>query len=76
MDRAVFNDASGSIDADYDASGMYNNVRIKMCFIVPEAGDVIQCLNDTDGSGNPKMVYRLNDDNSIRHYPNPPVASS
>ena len=72
-----FNDASGTIDATFDVATFgYNNVNINMCFVFPEAGDAVQCVNDTDGSGTPNMVYRLNEDNSIRHYPNPPVASS
>ena len=72
-----FNDASGTIDATFDDTTFgYNNVKINMCFVFSEAGDAIKCINDSDGSRNPKMVYRLSGDNSIRHYPNLRVASS
>ena len=41
-----------------------------------EVGDPVQCNANDVGSGANAAVYRVEADNVLRHYPNPPIASS
>jgi hypothetical protein len=47
----------------------------KMSYNV-EVGDPVQCNANDVGSGANAAVYRVEADNVLRHYPNPPIASS
>jgi len=41
-----------------------------------EVGDPVQCNANDVGSGANAAVYRVEADNVLRHYPNPPIATS
>ena len=47
----------------------------KMSYKV-EVGDPVQCNANDVGSGANAAVYRVEADNVLRHYPNPPIATS
>ncbi len=47
----------------------------KMSYNV-EVGDPVQCNANDVGSGANAAVYRVEADNVLRHYPDPPIASS
>jgi hypothetical protein len=71
-----FGDASGVVLATYDpVTRGYSDMDIQMCYVHPEVNDPIRCINNSDNSGNPLKIYRLTDDNRIRHYPLPPFAT-
>ena len=52
-----FNDATGTFTAAFasDNFAYYTGVAIDMCFIFPEVGDAVQCINDTDEDGEEQM---------------------
>ena len=74
-----FNQASGTFTAVYDSyePEWYKGIEIDMCFVIPEIGDTVQCINDTDGPDRPDTVsYRLTSSTEIQHYINEAVAFS
>ena len=74
-----FNDASGTLEATFDSSDSfwYKSIAFDMCFIFPEVGDAVQCINDTDGEDVPdNYIYRMTTNNMIQHYPSEAVAFS
>lgn len=76
--QGSFNEASGTFEATYDPTDSgYENLSLYMCFIVPEVGDAIHCMGDTDSPDLPATyVYRLTAENKIQHYPSEAVAFS
>ena len=77
-----FNQASGTFTAifDQDKPEWYRGIEIDMCFIFPEVGDTVQCINDSDdsdGEDRPDTVtYRLTSSTEIQHYKSEAVAFS
>ena len=74
-----FNDATGTFQASFNSGDFnwYRGIAIDMCFIFPEVGDAVKCINDTDGEGLPDTrIYRMTNSNTIQYYPNEAVAFS
>ena len=74
-----FNDATRTFNAVFDSNDFsyYWNIEIHMCFIFPEVGDAVQCMNGTDGEEiTDTHIYCTTSSNKIQYYPNGAVAFS
>ncbi len=56
-----------------DCEGLTEGEKMSYNVIV---GDPVQCTANDVGSGANAAVYRVEADNVLRHYPNPPIATS
>ena len=63
----------GSTYKKIDCDGLTEGEKMSYNTIV---GDPVQCTANDVGSGVNAAVYRVEADNVLRHYPNPPIASS